>query len=53
MEITEEQFKRVIRRALARGIVCAPYFQHYFSNKEQEEKIVEIIEDCQRYLHER
>ncbi len=49
MEITEKEFKMVIKRAFVHGIVCSPFFEHILTRDEQEEKINEIIKDCKHH----
>ena len=60
MELTEKQFKSVIKRAFIHGICCAPFFpdplgdgRGILNEEEQWEKLAEIIEDCRQDLREK
>ena len=59
MELTEKQFKSVIKKAFIYGICYAPFFPEPLSDGkgilnegEQLEKLAEIIEDCRQDLKE-
>ncbi len=60
MELTEAQFKSVIKRAFIYGIGYAPFFPEplgegkgVFNEEEQREKLNEVIEDCRQDLKEK
>ncbi len=60
MELTEKQFKSVIKRAFIYGIAYAPFFPEplgegkgVFNEEEQREKLNEVTEDCRQDLKEK
>ena len=50
MEITNKQFKEVLERAFIHGLLCSPFLEDHLTEKEQEEKVEEVIDDCLRSL---